>query len=237
MFITANAHCIVFTKTVCIFLNIVLFGLFPAIYRCLPSRFLTLNCARREVFRMWAMSQCPDAKFMNVKSNTQLQQLLFAPYSRNVKETTAKSKLDSSESKKPLPDLIESTKIAEQSNKVNTKSTKNLKFKEVTVLERDRVFKTENLDGFIEPGKTTPLKYRHFIISGLHINPVVFTQSNLPSTDSNALSQLAGVRHLLYHIYLINNPIHRLPMLIHLNMALHTISWVRVKLDMMLVWL
>eukprot|EP00474_Spongospora_subterranea_P000908 CRZ01366.1 hypothetical protein [Spongospora subterranea] len=97
-------------------------------------------------FREWVAKQCPDGKFMNVKSRTQVQQLLFAP--------------------------------------ATLRSGK--------ALGPERIFKMENLDNYIEPGKDKALKQRPFVISGLGIEPVSFTANGMPSVDSAALELLAG---------------------------------------------
>lgn len=56
----------------------------------------------------------------------------------------------------------------------------------------ERVFKTDNTDGYIEPGKTKPLKNRSFVISGMGLPCKARTATGLAQSDANALEKLAG---------------------------------------------
>lgn len=109
----------------------------------------TTAAARDEAtFLDWAASQCPDARFMNARSDTQKQQLLFGLASPTDKSDTG--------------------------------------------MEHMRWFKTENTDGYIEPGKSKPLKTRSFALTGLGLPYEKRAASGKPSACSTNLRALAG---------------------------------------------
>ncbi|KAK4744111.1 hypothetical protein SAY87_010423 [Trapa incisa] len=101
-------------------------------------------------FRNWASKYCPDAKYMNVGSDTQLRQLLFGGI------------LNSKDANEALPE--------------------------------EKIFKIPNVDGFIEEGKKTALKYRNITLCsiGAKFPTEIYTATGWPSVGGDALKILAG---------------------------------------------
>jgi DNA polymerase-1 len=56
----------------------------------------------------------------------------------------------------------------------------------------ERLFRVENVTGYIKEGRTTPLKFRDMTIKGLGIAPISFTPSGLPQADTPVIKKMAG---------------------------------------------
>ncbi|KAK4752479.1 hypothetical protein SAY87_021277 [Trapa incisa] len=107
-------------------------------------------------FRNWASKYCPDAKYMNVGSDTQLRQLLFGGI-LNIKDGNVS-------------------------------------------LPEEKTFRIPNVDGFIEEGKITALKYRNITLRsiGAKFPTEIYTATGWPSVGGDALKILAGKVSAVY---------------------------------------
>ena len=142
----------------------------------------------------WVRSIQPSATEFNPSSTQQLQQLLFAPFSRKHVQSTKPEELevdmrDFGELEQPEEGEEARVSIVKKPRNIDTISD----FPEV------REFQVENTDvrflllqGFIEPGKLKPKKSKVMSIRGLGIKPPVYSASGLPSVDTSALHELAG---------------------------------------------
>ncbi|GJN26286.1 hypothetical protein PR202_gb14207 [Eleusine coracana subsp. coracana] len=140
-------------------------------------------------FRKWASKYCPDAKYMNVNSDTQIRQLFFGGIENRSRpgETLPKSK---------------AIKVPNDGNVVVEEGKKAfLKFQKILgisrpgeTLPKSKAIKVPN-DGnvVVEEGKKVP-KYRTIelfsIVEGLKAD--IFTASGWPSVSGDALRSLAG---------------------------------------------
>ena len=57
---------------------------------------------------------------------------------------------------------------------------------------QDRAFKVDNVEGYIVPGKTKPLKQRDITLRGLGMNSPVRTAAGWPAVSGVVLRELAG---------------------------------------------
>lgn len=127
------------------------------------------NAANNDKFRLlnefksWVLSIDPSLVNFNPDSNSQMQQLLFAPFEKKV----------------PNED--------NQSDDETVKKTANVSLKGQTFYPKERTFVIEN------PNKEEKApKHEYLTIRGLGLPHNQFTISGLPSVDGKALKALAG---------------------------------------------
>lgn len=118
-------------------------------------------------FRTWAQSKCPDAKYMNVHSDRQKQQLLFAPCSN----------------KKDSELLMEAEKIfdVEQTG-----------IQAQRLLEEVRKMEEENPEKVAREKKNSKKLKKKVTINGLGKKAVEYTASGWPSVNASSLVKLSG---------------------------------------------
>ncbi|KAL5972697.1 hypothetical protein ACLOJK_039502 [Asimina triloba] len=122
-------------------------------------------------FRKWAAKHCPDAKLMNVGSDTQLRQLFFGGVLNRYRVFLLheSSQLE----------LRESTCHAKNANET---------------LPVEKFFRVLNVDKVIEEGKKVPTKFRNIKIHkiGSKMETDLYTPSGWPSLSGDALKAFAG---------------------------------------------
>jgi DNA polymerase-1 len=132
-----------------------------------------------------------DAEEFNPSSVQQLQQLLFAPYKRIKKEVKKNPDEQGLASLEYLPEggssgMGDEEVYGDEAPKRKMTRDEPDDFPEV------RAFNVPNTKGIILPGKKAALKNREMLIKGLGINPIEYTETGLPSADTNILKILAG---------------------------------------------
>lgn len=136
-------------------------------------------------FREWVQQYCPDAKYMNVASGTQIRQLLFAGFTPKGKKTPAKPR-----KKRPSPSADGET----------THATDTL-LEPGALVPYEKEFKYvapewEEWDRAGRQGKA-PKKNGTFVLHGICKNPIevtesILTETKLPSTSIKTLRAMAG---------------------------------------------
>jgi len=153
----------------------------------------------------------PEAYEFNPSSSQQLQQFIFAPFTRKVmnkKESDSKngknqikvakkSSENIFEDEEVVPEEIdenEDTEMAEEdSNDDPMKVVRN--FKQVDEYPEVRYFKVEKIPNFAYPEEATDpkfkkLKFRDMPIKGYGIPAIKYSLSGLPSVDTDVLKKL-----------------------------------------------
>lgn len=159
-------------------------------------------CAFVPLSSEWAASYCPDAIRMNVGSDAQKAHFLFAPCRKETKRARRKAGAATvSVAANPPPRLPEDqrpklTDIVESELSDVEYELPELSPGSVDVANnmwpRERLFKIDNVEGYIEPGKKKPKKQREMKLTGLGMDPPERTASGWPAGSSSVLAKLAG---------------------------------------------
>ena len=134
-------------------------------------------------FREWVQKLCPDAKYMNVASGTQIRQLLFAGFSPKGKRPPVKPR------KKKVADPADEGDVTPASSESQPVVPYEKEFKYVTP-------EWEEWDRTGREGKA-PKKNGVFVLHGICKSPIevtesILTETKLPSTSIKTLRAMAG---------------------------------------------
>jgi len=99
-------------------------------------------------------------------------------------------------------------------------------------MPEEREFSTENVDGFIEPGKTKALKTRSFKLKGLALPFKETTNNGWPAVSQDVLQKLAGDppnRYQLTELAEVNVPTHHLRSSLQVGRASQLLQMARLE--------
>ena len=166
---------------------------------------------KEKQFRQWALKICDGAEHMNIASDAQVRQLLFAPCQNSKKgkgkgrgaagAARAKMAQEAAAAAAQLHGAggnggAPSRSTAPSSASTNEDGSELLRSisADATELPRSRIFVGPNTANWVDPAKpdATPKKNRDFVLSGLGLPAEHHTAGGWPSVAGSVLNELAG---------------------------------------------
>tara|TARA_B110000208_G_scaffold131611_1_gene159482 strand:+ start:143 stop:2242 length:2100 start_codon:yes stop_codon:yes gene_type:complete len=147
-------------------------------------------------FRSWAMQVCVGAERMNISSDAQVRQLLFAPC-QNSKKGKGRgrkgARAQQADEAAAAAAQLHGAAGGESNGSGGVELLRSIAA-DATELPRARIFTGENVEQWVDPATpdATPKKKRDFVISGLGLPASHFTAGGWPSVAGSVLNELAG---------------------------------------------